>query len=120
MKPSGRALRVLAYGARGYLVLLLLFSLLFIGDGREVRFLPWAMIASCVFVAMAWFAFRERRRAWLVGVAVLAGAAGASLGEGEGMEMNIFLLMLIAWPLVLGLPLALALHGIPRGDTEMK
>ncbi len=116
MKSSG--LTMLAYAARGYLVLLFVFSLLFIGDGREVRFLPWAMIASCVFVAISWFAFRERKRVWLVAVAVLAGAAGASLAEGEGMEMNIFLLMLIAWPVVLGLPLALALHGVSHRDTE--
>ncbi|HEX8832050.1 MAG TPA: hypothetical protein VF705_12830 [Longimicrobium sp.] len=117
---SGRAPRMLAYAARGYLVLLFIVSLLFIGDGREVRFLPWAMIASCVFLAIAWFGFGERRRAWLVGIAVLAGAAGASLGEGEGIEMNIFLLMLIAWPIVLGLPLALALHGVSHRGTEAR
>ena len=113
-KSSGRAVRVLAYAARGYLVLLVLASLLFIGD-REVRFLPWAMIAACAFVALAWFAFRERSRLVLPAIAVLAAAAGASLGEGEGMDMTIFLLMLIAAPIFIGLPLALAL---PKTEAQ--
>ena len=106
------ALRVLAYAARGYLVLLAAFSLWMLGDDAEVQFLPWAVIASCAVLVVAWFGFRERGRLMLVGLAVLAGAAGASLGEGEGMDMTIFLVMLIAWPVFMGLPLALALHGV--------
>lgn len=109
---DSRTLRALAYAARVYLVLLAAFSLWMLSEGPEVRFLPWAVIATGAVLAAGWFAFRERSRVWLVGLAVLAGAAGASLGEGEGMDMTIFLLMLIAWPVVMGLPLALALYGV--------
>ena len=109
---DSRLLRLLAYAARGYLVLLTAFSLLMADAGREVRFLPWAVLASAGMMVVSWFGFRERSRLWLVGAAVVAGAAGASIGEGEGIELTIFLLMLIAWPIVMGLPLALALHGV--------
>jgi hypothetical protein len=109
-----RTLKALAYAARVYLVLLAAFSLWIMSEGPEVQFLPWAVIATGAVLAVGWFAFRERSRVWLVGLAVLAGAAGASLGEGEGMDMTIFLLMLIVWPVVVGLPLALALYGVKQ------
>ena len=111
---ASRTMRALAYAARVYLALLAAFSLWMLSEGPEVQFLPWAVIATAAVLAAGWFAFRERSRMWLVGLAVLAGAAGASLGECEGMDMTIFLLMLIAWPVVVGLPLALALYGVKQ------
>ncbi|HEY0151374.1 MAG TPA: hypothetical protein VGB92_05210 [Longimicrobium sp.] len=104
-------LRIVAYIARGYLLLLTLASMAAFGEGPEILFLPFGLILTGVALAVAWFFFHERRRLRLLGVAVVAGAAGALLAGGGAAEF--FALLLVIWPVGVGLPLVLALQGLP-------
>ena len=104
-------LRIVAYLARGYLLLLTLASIGALSEGPDILFLPFGLILTGVALAVAWFFFKERRRLRLLGVAVVAGAAGAVLAGGGAAEF--FAVLLVIWPVGVGLPLMLALQGLP-------
>jgi hypothetical protein len=108
-------LRVLAYLARGYLVFLLVGSILMIGGDPESDFIPWANIAALGAVLVAWVVFGTRRRQTLNGVAAMAAAVAAGAAEtlrgGDGAERGI--IVLFVWTVVVGIPVVLAIHGLP-------
>ncbi|HLL56049.1 MAG TPA: hypothetical protein VK447_20980 [Myxococcaceae bacterium] len=103
-------LRIVAYFARAYLLLLAVGAYTELNGQPDIRFLPYGMILTAVAVAVAWFLLKERRRLHLLAASMVAGGAGAVVaGGGAG---DFFGIMLLVWPLAVGLPLVLALHGL--------